>query len=140
MHLDHLEDLSPCRLDLPVTAYTLPPSSELEQTRQVLRLSEAEAHEVLYLPRGDAHVTLGVGGGFGNNVQVQVGDLWVRYAHLEAVLVDDGDQVAPGMVLGLERSTGFSTGPHLHFEVDRGCPAVACSIDPSGLISLPGGG
>ena len=30
------------------------PSAELEQTRQVLRLSEAEAHEVLYLPRGDA--------------------------------------------------------------------------------------
>ncbi len=30
------------------------PSSELEQTRQVLRLSEAEAQEVLYLPRGDA--------------------------------------------------------------------------------------
>jgi len=30
------------------------PSSELEQTRQVLRLSDAEAEEVLYLPRGDA--------------------------------------------------------------------------------------
>ena len=82
-------------------------------------------------------MTLGYGGGFGNNVQVQVGDLWVRYAHLEAVLVGDGDRVAPGTVLGLEGSTGFSTGPHLHFEVDRGCAAVTCSIDPAGLISLP---
>jgi murein DD-endopeptidase MepM/ murein hydrolase activator NlpD len=53
-----------------------------------------------------------------------VGDLWVRYAHLEAVLVSDGDLVAPGTVLGLEGSTGFSTGPHLHFEVDRGCRDV----------------
>ncbi len=84
-------------------------------------------------------MTLGYGGGFGNNVQVQVGDLWVRYAHLEAVLVSDGDQVAPGIVLGLEGATGFSTGPHLHFEVDRACSAVTCSIDPAGLISLPPG-
>ena len=70
---------------------------------------------------GTAHVTLGYyGGGFGNHVQVQVGDLWVRYAYLEAVLVNDGDQVAPGTVLRLEGSMGFSTGPHLHFQVDRG--------------------
>ena len=80
----------------------------------------------------------GCGGGFGNNVQVQAGDLWIRYAHLEAV--DDGDSVAPGTVLGLEGSTGFSTGPHLHFEVDRGCPAVTCSIDPAELVSVAGGG
>jgi septal ring factor EnvC (AmiA/AmiB activator) len=39
-----------------------------------------------------------------------VGDLWVRYAHLEAVLVSDGDRVAAGTVLGLEGSIGFSTG------------------------------
>ena len=57
---------------------------------------------------GKAHVTLGYyGGGYGNHVQVQVGDLRVRYAYLEAVLVHDGHQVAPGTVLGLEGSTGF---------------------------------
>ncbi len=94
---------------------------------------------VVSVTAGRAHVTLGYGSGFGNNVQVQVGDLWIRYAHLESVLVSDGDQVAAGTVLGLEGSTGFSTGPHLHFEVDRGCPAVTCSIDPARLISLPGG-
>jgi murein DD-endopeptidase MepM/ murein hydrolase activator NlpD len=77
---------------------------------------------------------------FGNNVQVQIGDHWIRYAHLEAVLVSDGDQVAPGTVLGLEGSTRFPTGRHLHFEVDRGCPAVACSIDPASLTALQGRG
>jgi 2-polyprenyl-3-methyl-5-hydroxy-6-metoxy-1,4-benzoquinol methylase len=56
----------------------------------------------------------GLPGGFGTNVQVQVGDLWVRYAHLEAVLVSDGDQVTPGTVVGLEgrpasRRAGTST-------------------------------
>ena len=92
---------------------------------------------VVSVTGGRAHVTLGYGGGFGNNVQVQVGDLWVRYAHLEAVLVGDGDVFAPGTVVGLEGSTGFSTGPHLHFEVDRECPNVGCSIDPAGLIAMP---
>ncbi len=94
---------------------------------------------VISVTAGRAHVTLGYGGGVSNNVQVQVGDLWVRYAHLEAVLVGDGDQAASGTVLGLEGPTGFSTGPHLHFEVDRGCQAVGCSIDPSNLISVPAG-
>lgn len=94
---------------------------------------------VVSVTAGKTYVTLGWGGGFGNNVQVQVGELWVRYAHLDAVLVDDGENVAPGTVLGLEGSTGFSTGPHLHFEVDRGCPAVTCSIDPANLIALPPG-
>jgi murein DD-endopeptidase MepM/ murein hydrolase activator NlpD len=70
---------------------------------------------------------------------VQIGNLWVHYARLEAVLVSDGDHVASGTVLGLEGSTGLSTGPHVHFEVDRGCPAVTCSVDPAGLISLPAG-
>ena len=92
---------------------------------------------VVSVTGGQAHVTLGWGGGFGNNVQVHVGDLYVRYAHLEAVLVNEGDQVAPDMVLGLEGSTGYSNGPHLHFEADRGCPSVACSIDPGNLISPP---
>jgi murein DD-endopeptidase MepM/ murein hydrolase activator NlpD len=77
----------------------------------------------------------GLPGAFGNNVQVQIGDLWVRSAYLESVLVSDGDQVASGTVLGPEGSTG----PHLHFEVDAGCPIVGGSIDPSGLISLPVG-
>ena len=90
------------------------------------------------MPAGRAHVTLGYGG-FGNNVQVQVGVEWIRYAHMEAVLVADGEVAAPGTLLGLEGSTGFSTGPHLHFEVDRGCAEVRCAVEPGGLIGLPSG-
>ncbi len=95
---------------------------------------------------GMAHVTEGWGGGFGNNVVVQLvsrlpGDVspqtyFVRYAHLlPDIPVPDGSVVHAGQVIGFEGSSGFSTGAHLHFEVDRGRPVVADSIDPAPLVS-----
>lgn len=94
---------------------------------------------VVSVTAGYAHVTSGWGGGYGDNVQVHTGALYVRYAHLEEVLVREGDQIESGTVVGLEGSTGYSTGPHLHFEIDGGCGTAECSIDPSNLISPPNG-
>lgn len=48
---------------------------------------------------------------------VHDGSFRTRYAHLRETFVNVGDAVAKGMVIAEVGSTGYSTGPHLHFEV-----------------------
>jgi len=59
----------------------------------------------------------GVKGGYGNTVIVQhEGNVATLYAHLSALRTSEGDWVDTGELVGLIGSTGWSTGPHLHFE------------------------
>jgi murein DD-endopeptidase MepM/ murein hydrolase activator NlpD len=56
--------------------------------------------------------------GYGNYLVVQhQGGLTTLYGHFSRSLVHVGDQVMQGQPIGLEGSTGNSTGPHLHFEL-----------------------
>ena len=55
--------------------------------------------------------------GYGNYVVIaHGGKLTTLYGHLDRVLVAPGQNVSAGYPIGLEGSTGNSTGPHLHFE------------------------
>ena len=59
----------------------------------------------------------GVQGGYGNVVIVRhANGHSTVYAHLSRIQVRKGQTVTQGQVLGAVGSTGWSTGPHLHFE------------------------
>lgn len=63
----------------------------------------------------------GCGGGYGNYIVIQHSDgvYQTVYAHCYTVYVSEGDTVRKGQLIGLVGSTGYSTGPHLHFEVRK---------------------
>lgn len=65
--------------------------------------------------------------------------LWY-YCHLSAALVCPGQSVEPGCHIGIEGSTGYSTGSHLHLELrENGIPAdvseAAAIPNSAGIIS-----
>jgi murein DD-endopeptidase MepM/ murein hydrolase activator NlpD len=63
-------------------------------------------------------VVAGWQGGYGFTVVIDHGNgLATLYAHQSAIVVLEGQQVEMGDTIGLVGSTGWSTGPHLHWEV-----------------------
>ncbi len=71
------------------------------------------------------------GGGFGNVIVIRhpnvpdpsnpakLTTLYSSYAHLSAIYVEKGAMVHKGEHIGDTGSTGYASGPHLHFQIDR---------------------
>lgn len=76
---------------------------------------------------------------YGNIVIIDHGlDLSSSYLHLSAVAVEEGQEVSRGEVIGYVGDTGYSTGPHLHWEVNLGLlPLNPLQLTGEDMIYLP---
>ncbi|MBD2576262.1 M23 family metallopeptidase [Oscillatoria sp. FACHB-1406] len=76
-------------------------------------------------------VLAGDTGGYGLMVGIrhENGTQESRYAHLSEIYVRPGDRVQRGDTIGAVGSTGFSTGPHLHFEWLHQMPTGWVAVD-----------
>ena len=69
----------------------------------------------------------------GNTIMINHQDGYIsRYLHMESFAVADGAWVAQGQVIGYCGTTGGSTGPHLHFEMQY----TGSYVNPADYIYL----
>ncbi len=74
---------------------------------------------------------IGYKGSYGRTVDIDHGNgFMTRYSHLSRILVKKGAEVEAGKAIGIQGTTGRSTGHHLHYEVRyHGIP-----VNPSRFI------
>ena len=71
-------------------------------------------------------------GGYGNVVDIRHDDgSLTRYGHNSRILVQAGQRVKQGQTIAAMGSTGFSTGPHSHFEVH---PSGQGAVNPIAFL------
>ena len=60
----------------------------------------------------------GWNGGYGRYVKLDHGNGYeTAYGHMSGIAVTEGEAVRKGDIIGFAGSSGYSTGPHIHFEV-----------------------
>lgn len=67
---------------------------------------------------GGTIISAGYHGSAGNQIQMRIGDLVVKYNHMSSFR-RTGGWVDPNEIIGYVGATGHATGPHLHIEVWR---------------------
>ena len=86
----------------------------------------------IWAAKAGSVISAGWRNGYGNTVMIEhEGGIVTVYAHLNQVLVSSGHSVNIGELIGKCGSTGWSTGPHLHFETRVG------SVPHDPVIFLP---
>lgn len=76
--------------------------------------------------------------GFGLYVCIKgIDNLFYYYGHMSKILVKAGDSVNITDVIGIEGSTGYSTGSHCHYEVRKAFYKGAEGIDVCSLSGIP---
>ena len=74
----------------------------------------------VFAANGGSVTTSGYSSAWGNYIIISHGGgITTLYAHLSKRSVSKGDKVKQGSVIGYSGNTGYSTGAHLHFEIDK---------------------
>jgi len=95
---------------------------------------KAEIGEPIYAPADGAidYVRNGYSGGYGNMIKLDHSfGFSTIYAHLSKAVVDRGDFIKKGQLIGYSGNSGLSSGPHLHYEVRF----LGKTLDPAPFIS-----
>ena len=125
----------PLRVRLFVTSgygYRCHPISRRRRFHHGIDLRAREGTRV-YAAQAGKVIFVGWLGGYGKLVIIKHDEQYTtRYGHLSKIMVRSGQKVKRGTVIGLSGNTGYSTGPHLHFEVR--CKGK--SIDPAKYIKV----
>ena len=91
----------------------------------------ADFGEPVYASGAGVVEQAGWNGGYGRYVRIDHGNGYASaYGHMSGLVVAAGQHVAKGEIIGFVGSTGYSTGPHVHFEV----LADGQTIDPYYLV------
>ena len=126
----------------PPPPYVCPPDAahpDATRFHTGIDLAAAAGTPVDAVAGGTLHV-IDSGTGFGLHEVIDAGGgVSYLYGHLSVALVADGTTVSAGQLIGFVGSSGNSTGPHLHFEVDAGVvPSNPCAVFPPGYL-VPAG-
>lgn len=96
----------------------------------------------IYAPHNGTVILKGYYEDWGNYLRLDCSDLvgvpgsWTGYAHLVSpAVVNVGETVTQGQLIGYVGSTGYSSGPHLHYETAPG----GDRIDPRQFMDIFGG-
>ena len=75
---------------------------------------------------------------YGKTIIIQHDGVQTLYAHLNAILINNGDKVTQGQIIGMMGNTGASRGQHLHFEMHLGewNTKKSNAVDPLTLIEF----
>ncbi|ADL53132.1 murein hydrolase activator EnvC family protein [Clostridium cellulovorans] len=104
-----------------------PITSRYELKRESPISGNIEPHEAIdigakegsgvYALKDGVVIYSGVMTGYGNVVMIDHGDIITLYAHNASLVVQEGENVKGGELISYVGNTGWSTGPHIHFEV-----------------------
>lgn len=91
---------------------------DYSETHKAIDIAASKDDFVFAAASGKVTITSYSSTGYGNMIRIDHQNGYeTLYAHFNTILVNEGDYIVQGQPIGLAGSTGYSSGPHLHFEI-----------------------